>query len=100
MKSENRRGPTMTQLFDIIMDARNQIKHSFVVCGQGEQFEPDEILYIKKRKSCLEECAKLKWLLSYLPKGWRRSIFREQEDEYNNFVDVDDDRSMRWSIMY
>ena len=98
-KAGKLRSPTKTQLVDMIVQAWNQvteeqIKHSFVVCGQGDNLDPDKVLCMREGKSCREGLDKLKLLLSLPPKERRMSIFGEHEDNYESFVELEDDRNI------
>ena len=62
-----------------------------MVCGQGDELDPDKVLCMREGKCCHDGLDKLKLLLSLPPKERRLSIFGEHEDEYENFVEVEEE---------
>ena len=95
-KGGNLRSPSKTQLVDMIVDAwsqfsSDQIKKSFIACGQGEELDPDKVLCLKEGRGCRPGNSQLKTLLALPPN--QRNI------ENINEIDVDDEENARFIEM-
>lgn len=97
-KSGRVRSPSKTELVNMILKSWNQIteeqiKYSFLVCGQGENLVPDNIHCMKEGNDCHAGLSKLKELLA-LPPNERDLAFKRSSDDNDNFVSVDDDDNL------
>ena len=87
---------SFTKLMKMIIKSWNQIteeqiKYSFLVCGQGENLVPDNIHYMKEGNDCHAGLSKLKVLLDLPPNERDLAVFKRSLDDYDNFVSVDND---------
>ena len=97
-KSGRVRSPSKTELVNMILKSWNQIteeqiKYSFLVCGQGENLVPDNIHCMKEGNDCYAGLSKLNELLA-LPPNERILAFKRSSDDNDNFVSVDDDDNL------
>ena len=66
-----------------------QIKRSFVVCGQGDELVPDEMLCMREGKSCHEGLNKLKNLLCLPAEQRNLGALGQIEMDLDNFIEMD-----------
>ena len=80
------KSPSKTELVNMIIQSWNmiteeQVKHSFVVCGQGDILVPEDIHCMKEGNDCHAGLSKLKRLLSLPPNERDLGVFKKSLDE-------------------